>query len=36
MLWETLDKHRNGDDLDLEDLFAEMTEEGLEQTSQTQ
>ena len=23
MLWETLDKHRNGDDLGLEDLFAE-------------
>ena len=26
----------NGDDLGLEDLFAEMTEEGLEQRSQTQ
>ena len=30
------DEHRNGDDLGLEDLFAEMTEEGLEQMSQTQ
>ena len=30
------DEHGNGDDLGLEDLFAEMTEEGLEQRSQTQ
>ena len=29
------DEHGNGDDLGLEDLFAEMTEEGLEQRSQT-
>ena len=27
---------KNGDDLGLENLFAEMTEEGLEQRSQTQ
>ena len=30
------DEHGNGDDLGLENLFAEMTEEGLEQRSQTQ
>ena len=30
------DEHGNGDDLGIEDLFAEMTEEGLEQRSQTQ
>ena len=30
------DEHGNSDDLGLEDLFAEMTEEGLEQRSQTQ
>ena len=30
------DEHGNGNDLGLEDLFAEMTEEGLEQRSQTQ
>ena len=30
------DEHGNGDDLGLEDLFAEMNEEGLEQRSQTQ
>ena len=35
MLWDT-DEHGDGDDLGLEDLFAEMTEEGLEQRSQTQ
>ena len=28
------DEHGNGDDIGLEDLFAEMTEEGLEQRSQ--
>ena len=28
------DEHGHGDDLGLEDLFAEMTEEGLEQRSQ--
>ena len=33
---EDSDEHRNVDDLGLEDLFAEMTEEGLEQRSQTQ
>ena len=30
------DEHGDGDNLGLEDLFAEMTEEGLEQRSQTQ
>ena len=30
------DEHWNGDDIDLEDLLAEMTEEGFEQRSQTQ
>ena len=30
------DEHGNGDDLGLEVMFAEMTEEGLEQRSQTQ
>ena len=30
------DKHGNDDDIGLEDLFAKMTEEGLEQRSQTQ
>ena len=30
------DEYGNGDDLGLEDLFAEMTEEELEQRSQTQ
>ena len=30
------DEHGNGDDLGLEDLFAEITEEGLEQMPQTQ
>ena len=30
------DEHGNVDDLGLEDLFAEITEEGLEQRSQTQ
>ena len=30
------DEHGNGDDLGLEDLFSKMTEEGLEQRSQTQ
>ena len=30
------DKHGNGDNLGLEDLFAEMTEEGLELMPQTQ
>ena len=30
------DEHGNGDVLGLEDLFSEMTEEGLEQRSQTQ
>ena len=34
MLWET-GEYGNGDDLGLEDLFVEMTEEGLDQTSQT-
>ena len=29
-------EHGNGNDLGLEDLFVEMTEEGLEQRSQTQ
>ena len=29
-------RQQHGDDLGLEDLFAEMTEEGLEQRSQTQ
>ena len=30
------DEHGNGNDLGLEDLFAEMTEEGLERRFQTQ
>ena len=30
------DEHGNGDDLGREDLFTEMTVEGLEQRSQTQ
>ena len=30
------DEHGNGDDISLKDLFAERTEEGLEQRSQTQ
>ena len=30
------DEHGNGDNLGLEDLFTKMTEEGLEQRSQTQ
>ena len=36
MLWGESAEHGNGDDLGLEDQFAEKTEEGLEQRSQTQ